>query len=126
MIDIIIEALVNSPSITQYVPADNIFPVFRLQQSTLPAITIQLVGTDPQHTHDTHVDMDINMVEITTFHESPKAAWRVATEIRSRLQGFNGRDIEDIIFDTQATDIFESTEVHSISQRFECFTTRPR
>lgn len=124
MIDIIIQALANTQSITQYVPADNIFPVFRLQQSTLPAITIQLMGTDPQHTHDTHVDMDINMVEITTFHESPRQAWKVAGQIRARLEGFSDGDIVDAIFDTQATDIFESTEVHTITQRYECFTKR--
>lgn len=124
MIDIIITGLTSTTTITQYVPADNIFPLFRLQKSTLPAITVQLVGTEPQDTHDTKVDMDLNMVEITIFHTSPKSAWRVASAIRDRLEGFAYQEVVDTRFDTQATDIYEATEVHTITQRYECFTTR--
>lgn len=124
MINTIITALTSTSSITNLVPADNIFPVFRLQGSTIPAITVQLVDTEPIETKDTDVDLDVNLIEITTFHQSPKSAWRVATTIRQRLQGYAGDDVIDTRFVTQATDIFESTEVHSITQRYNCHTRR--
>lgn len=123
MIDHIITALTSTASVTVYVDADNIFPVFRLQGSTLPAITVQLVGTDPAETKD-GVTMDDHTVEVNIFHDSPRSAWKVATAIRERLEALTDAEVKEVRFLNQATDVFEATESHSVSQRYTVSMTR--
>lgn len=122
MIDTIITALKATTSITDLVPADNIFPLFRLQKSDLPAIVIQLVDTEPVETKDDAFDLDVHTVEITTLTEHPKTAWRTSVKVRQRLQGFATEPIVQSRFVTQATDVFEATEVHSVTQRYQFHT----
>ena len=124
MIDQIITALKNTSSVTTFVPADNIFPLIRLQQSDLPAAVVQLVDTEPIDTKDDSFDLDVHTVEVTTIAEHPRTAWRASGQIRLRLQGYTDTYIIQTRFVTQATDVFEATEVHSVTQRYECHTKR--
>ena len=125
MINIFINTLKNTPAVTTLVDADNIFPLFRLQGSSMPCIVVQLVQTIPVDTHDQAPSLDTHTVEVTTFHTTPLGAWKIANEIRNAYERFTDSDgIDQIRFVTQATDIFEVTEAHSITQRYECHQNR--
>jgi len=107
-------------SVTSYVDADNIFPLFRLQGSTIPAIVVQLVNTTPQDTHDEAFDAFIHEVEITTIGEDPKFVWRASQQVRQKMNNYanvSGR-LSGGRFLNQATDIFEATDVFSVTQRY--------
>ena len=120
MINYIISALKATSSVTDIVPADNIFPLFRLQGSSLPAIVVQLVNSVPQDTHDDRFDAWEHELEITTLHESPKSAWRASQQVRLRMSGYSdaANNLEGMRFLNQATDVFEATDVFSVTQRY--------
>lgn len=126
MINEIITLLTNTSSVTDQVPAANIFPLFRLQGSTLPAIVIQLLDTDPVYTKDQVSDLDLHTFEITVFGEGPKFVWRTATLVRQRLDTWTGdtTGIDKVRMIAQATDVFEVVDAHSVTQRYECHMKR--
>ena len=124
MINHIIKALTVSSSITDLIPATNIFPLFRLQGSNLPAITVQLVDSQPEATHDLQQATFTHTVEITIFHEDPESAWTASQEVRKKLDGQAlHATLPETSFATQATDVFEITEAFSVSQRYTCYET---
>ena len=120
MINHIISALKATTSVTDICPANNIFPLFRLQGSSLPAVVVQLVNSAPQDTHDGQPDTFEHDVEITSIGENPQQVWRLATNIRLKLQGFAepAGNLEGMRFINQATDVFEATDVFSVTQRY--------
>lgn len=125
MIDKIISTLTSTTSVTDFVPADNIYPLFRLQGGELPAVVVQLVGTTPVDTHDHKPDVDEHSVEITVFHVEPRSAWRVSVAIRQALERENSiSGIDQVRFETQATDVFEVQDAFSVTQRYGMFENR--
>ena len=124
MIDVVISALKSSSSVTTYVDADNIYPLFRLQGGTIPAIVVQLVDTTPVDTHDQAIDMDVHVVELTIFHTNPKGAWKTGEAVRARMESLQDLRIKETRFITQTTDVFEVQDATSLSQRYECSMTR--
>lgn len=118
MIHHIITRLSASSTITDET-STRIFPLFRLQGSDTPAITVQLVGTDPADTKDNTANYETHTVEITIFHTNPASAWSLATASRTQLDGWSSAEIRGSRFLNQATDVFEATEVFSVSQRYE-------
>jgi hypothetical protein len=120
MINYIISAMQATSSITNICPAENIFPLFRLQGSSLPACVVQLVATQPMDSHDVETDAMEHDVEITSIGENPREVWRLSESIRLRFQGWSepAGNLEGMRFLTQATDVFESTDVFSVTQRY--------
>jgi len=96
------------------------FPLVALQGATLPAVVVQLVNTDPIDTHDKLSTVDEHTVEVTVLENNPKNAWRTSGRIRNQLDGWTSTD-DGIVFsrfENQATDVFEGTDVFSVSQRY--------
>lgn len=120
MINFIITALKATGDVTSICPADNIFPLFRLQGSTLPSIVVQLTNTAPVEAKDAGQDAWEHDIEITCLGENPQLVWRLATRVRIRLHGYedSANDIFQMRFLTQATDVFEATDVFSVTQRY--------
>ena len=122
MINFVIAALTATSSVTDIVPANNILPLFRLQKQALPAITVQLVDTQPEQTHDMPMATFTHTVEITVFHEDPSNAWAASVAVRGKLNGADlGGNMKECRFVTQATDVFEITEAFSVTQRYTIF-----
>lgn len=120
MINYIIAAMKATSTITNICPANNIFPLFRLQGSTLPAVVVQLVNSTPMDSQDEKLDTMEHDVEITSIGENPSDVWRLGTAIRQRMQGWEdaNANLEGMRFISQATDVFEATDVFSVTQRF--------
>lgn len=118
MIHRVISVLKADSGITQLVPADNIVPLVRLQGQQLPAIVLQLVGTDPVQTKDPHPSVDDYNLEITVLDESPAQAWNAARKVRLLLEEIEENIIRQARLIDMATDVFEGTEVFSVTQRY--------
>lgn len=128
MINEIITVLKSTPALTANIPADNIFPLFRLQGSALPSVVVQLIDTEPVYVKDHALaDIDLHTFEITVFAAgSPRNAWRNSVTIRNKLELWDGDDtgIDRVRMTSQATDVFEVVEAHSVTQRYECHQAR--
>lgn len=118
MIHNVISVLKADSEITQLVPADNIVPLVRLQGQQLPAIVLQLVGTDPVQTKDPHPSVDDYNLELTVLDESPAQAWNIARKVRLLLEEIDENIIRQARLIDMATDVFEGTEVFSVTQRY--------
>ena len=96
------------------------FPLVALQGAQLPATVVQLVSTEPIDTHDTLSTVDEHTVEVTVLNDSPSQAWGDSQRIRTQLDGWSdtAQKIVSSRFDNQATDVFEGTDVFSVSQRY--------
>jgi hypothetical protein len=124
MIHLVISRLKAYGPLTAIVKPDEIFPLYRLQGSEVPAITVQLVSTDPTETKDPRIDYEVHTVEITVFSTSPKEAWTASQHARDTLDGWAADAIKQTRFLNQGTDIFEATEVFSVTQRYSIHMTR--
>lgn len=126
MIDHIITVLKASPGLTQYVPADNIYPLFRLQGASLPAITIQLTDTQPVYTHDMQSDVDMHRFELTIFFEGVRNAFKAGHAVRLVFDHWDGDNsgIDQVRLVGQASDIFEVQDAFSLTQTYECHQNR--
>lgn len=124
MIHLVITRLKAYGPLTAIVKPDEIFPLYRLQGSEIPAITVQLVGTEPAETKDPRIDYEIHTVEITVFSTSPKEAWTASQHARDTLDGWASDPIKQTRFLNQGTDVFEATEVFSVTQRYTIHMTR--
>ena len=125
MIHHLIDILKNDAGVTNYVASGSIFPLIRLQGSQLPAIVIQLIGSDPQDTKDRLVDYDKYMVEVTSLQDNPREAWLTCLAVRNALDTFAGNtDVGQIRMQSVVSDVFESTDVFTITQQYEVFMTQ--
>jgi len=124
MLHHIIDILKADATVTSYVAADNIFPLVRLQGSQIPAIVVQLTGTEPIDTKDRRVDYDEFTVEITIVFGNPRTAWLSALAVRSALDNFAGNnDVGQIRMLNMASDIFEGTDVFTFTQAYTVHMT---
>lgn len=96
------------------------FPLVALQGAQLPATVVQLVSTEPVDTHDQLSTVDEHTVEVTVLNNSPSEAWASSQLIRAKLDGWtdSSSSIVSSRFENQATDVFEGTDVFSVSQRY--------
>jgi hypothetical protein len=96
------------------------FPLIALQGAQMPAIVVQLVSTEPIDTHDKLSTIDEHTVEVTILEENPKDAWTASGRVRTKLDGWSDSSAQIITsrFENQATDVFESTDIFSVSQRY--------
>jgi len=120
MINYVIDRLQDSAGLTAIVDPGDIYPLYRLQQSTVPAIVVQLTGTDPIDTHDAESTQEVHTVEVTVIHTNPKSAWDAAVLVRAQLDGW--QTIGPVLFGrfvNQATDIFTATDFFSVTQRYD-------
>lgn len=125
MIHHLIDILKADSDVTTYVNANNIFPLVRLQGSQIPAIVLQLTGTDPQETKDRTVDYDRYTVEVTSMHDNPRENWLTCLAVRNALDSFDGNaDVGQIRMTNANSDVFESTDVFTITQQYEVMMTR--
>lgn len=124
MIHHIINRLKNDSTLTDLCPASNIYPLIRMQGSTLPAISIQIMNLEPKDTKSQTSNLDRITFHVTAFHDNPREAWAITERIRFLLDGWSddGAVQESRIRDL-ASDVFESTEVFSFTQEFEIFMT---
>jgi hypothetical protein len=124
MIHHVITRLKAYAPLTAIVKPEQIFPLYRLQGSELPAITVQLVGTEPADTKDRRIDYEMHTVEVTVFSTSPKEAWTASQHARDTLDGWAADAILQTRFLNQGTDVFEATEAFSVTQRYQIHMTR--
>ena len=107
----------------------NIFAMKQIAGATLPAVVIQLVGIDINPTKDGGSSTDVNKVEITTIAESARDAWIMATLLRKGFenQSINDSDegvyLADIQFVNWASDVFEGSDLFTITLQFDAFQT---
>ncbi len=124
MINLIIEILKADANVVAITTANRIYPLSRLEGATIPAIVVQLTGTDPADTHDTTSNMDTHTVEVTVIEDKPKDANALAVLVRAALDGYSGNNIAEIRFVNQATDVFEATDLFTQSMIYEVRLSR--
>lgn len=120
MIHHLITILKASPDVIAITTAARIFPLIRLQGSDVPALVLQLTGADPDDTKDRAADMETNAVQITAFAMDPATTWALMEAVRAALDGYTGGVIAELRFVNHASDVFETTEVFSITARYDC------
>lgn len=124
MIHLIIQRLKASTDVTDITTADRIFPLIRLQGSQVPALVVQLVGGAPTETKEETSHVDDNLIEITALAKQPAQAWALSQAVRDSLDGYTSGTLADVRFQTHASDIFESTDVFTITTRYLVRTQR--
>lgn len=124
MINLVITILKANGTLTNLVPDTRIYPLIQLQGGTIPAVVVQLTGTAPNDTQDKVSEYDNNAVEVTSIADNPAEAWAISEAVRGALDGYTGGSIAQIRFTSQATDIFEGTEVFSVTQSYSVHTKR--
>lgn len=124
MINLVIDILKADANVTAITTADRIYPLSRLEGASIPAIVVQLTGTDPADTHDTTSNMDTHTVEVTVIEDKPKDANALAVLVRAALDGYSGNNIAEIRFVNQATDVFEATDLFTQSMIYEVRLSR--
>ena len=124
MINLVIDILKADANVIAITTADRIYPLSRLEGATIPAIVVQLTGTDPADTHDTTSNMDTHTVEVTVIEDKPKDANALAVLVRAALDGYSGNNIAEIRFVNQATDVFEATDLFTQSMIYEVKLSR--
>ena len=108
----------------------NIFAMKQIAGATLPAVVIQLVGIDINPTKDGGSSTDVNKVEITTIAESARDAWIMATLLRKGFENQSFDDsaegvyLADIQFSNWASDVFEGSDLFTITLQFDAFQTQ--
>ena len=124
MINLIIKRLKDTAAVTTITTADRIFPLIRLQGSNVPALVVQLVGGSPTEAKEETSQVDDNLVEVTAFAQEPAQAWALSSAVRDALDGYSQGYLADVRFQNHASDIFESTDIFSITARYLVRTRR--
>ena len=108
----------------------HVFALKQIAGATLPAVVIQLVGIDINPTKDGGSSTDVNKVEITTIAESARDAWIMATLLRKGFENQTMNDsnegvyLADIQFSNWASDVFEGSDLFTITLQFDAFQTK--
>lgn len=124
MINHLIDILKADGTVTAITTADRIFPLARLQGSTVPAVVLQLTSTDPVDTHDAVANLDEHIVQVTAIAATPKACYDLGEVVRLALDGYIGGDISSLRFVTQASDIFEADDLFTLTMQFNVHLQR--
>lgn len=118
MIHFLIDQLKATPAVTAYTTADRIFPLIRLQGSTVPALVLQLVGCTVDDAKDTPGARDVHQVQVTGLATDPATCWALMEAARAALDNFQSEDLAEVRFLTHASDIFESSDLFTITATY--------
>lgn len=96
-----------------------------------PCILVQLTGCNPVNTKDGGSTAESNDIEITIIANHPRIAFQMAALCRMGFDSNTGNvsdpdegvDINEMIFVNWASDVFEPTDLFTMTLRFEAFTT---
>lgn len=124
MIHYIIKRLKTQATITNITTDERIYPLIRLQGSEVPALVVQLVGGTPSEAKDETSQVDDNLVEITALATDPATAWVLSQAVRDALDGYSSGYLAEVRFQTHASDIFESSDLFTITTRYLARTSR--
>lgn len=124
MIHNLIARLKQDTHVTAITTADRIFPLIRLQGSQVPALVLQLVGATPEDTKDLTSTLDLDVVEITGLAKDPATCWTLMEAVRDSLDGWASGYVAEVRFRTHASDIFESSDLFTITATYSVRMTR--
>jgi hypothetical protein len=119
MIHYLISRLKATSAVTDITTAARIFPLVRLQGSEVPALVLQLVGAEPIEAKDLTSPMDEHRVQITGLAVSPSVTWALMEAVRGSLEGWGADPVVETRFVTHASDIFESSDLFTITATYE-------
>ena len=101
---------------------DRIYPVRRLQEEDLPAITYQTISNSPLNTKDGPSKLDTERITVHVFSNTHTQAQSLAALVRTtldRYRGLNsGVDVDKIIFADENYLYEDWVEVHHIALDF--------
>ena len=118
MINYLIDELKLNTNLVAVV-GTNIVPLSRLEGSSTPAVVLQMVDADAEEVKERALNIDLTTVEVTTLATTPKQAWDLSILIRTSLNGYTlADDILSCQFSSWASDVFESTEVFTITSTY--------
>lgn len=117
----IYDILTNTASVTDIV-STRIYPSRIPQGETLPAVTFQRIGNEPQDDKDGVSDLDVITLDIDMFGKSLSELKTLSGAIRTALDRFSGTRVGIIIDSIRYVtdrDLYEnSKEIHHINQEY--------
>lgn len=107
-----------------------VYAIKQADGSSTPCVIIQLTGCNPINTKEGYSTAETNDIEITCIANHPRTAFQMAALCR---MGFDiqesdiadvdeGIYIQQMIFVNWASDVFEPTDLFTMTLRFEAFT----
>lgn len=128
MIHYVIDILKNSPAVTTYCLADNIFPIQRTQKSGRPCIVVDHTNVRTSETKNLSSDLDFHDLQVVVYETTPQQAWTIHDEIRKTLDNYRGeidiRDCIEIRFDNMETGMIEEDQTFIVSAEYTLTVTR--
>lgn len=118
MLNLIIDRLKESTEVVAITTEARIFPLIRLQGSQVPALVLQLIGATPTDAKDRPSTLDTDLVEITGLASDPATTWALMEAAREALDGWSSGTIAEVRFRTHASDIFESSDLFTITATY--------
>jgi hypothetical protein len=108
-----------------------VYPIKQADGSSTPCVLIQLTGCNPINTKEGYSTAETNDIEITCIADHPRTAFQMAALCRmgfdiqqsNVIDDDEGVDIQQMIFVNWASDVFEPTDLFTITLRFEAYTT---
>ena len=126
------ERIIESPELTKVrtLCGERVYALKQADGANTPCVIVQLVGCEPNHTKDGGSSTEVNEIEITCIASHPRTAFQMAALLR---MGFNkskiltdkneGVTIDEMIFLNWASDVFEPTDMYTMTLRFEAFSS---
>jgi len=126
------ERITESPELTKVrtLCSERVYALKQADGANTPCVIVQLVGCEPNHTKDGGSSTEVNEIEITCIASHPRTAFQMAALLR---MGFNkskiltdkneGVTIDEMIFLNWASDVFEPTDMYTMTLRFEAFSS---
>jgi len=126
------ERISSAPELSKVKDLTNgrIYALKQADGAVSPCVIIQLIGCEPNHTKDGGSTIETNTIEITCIAQHPRTAFQIAALLR---MGFNksgvltdeneGVSIDEMIFTNWASDIFEPTDLHTMTLSFDAFSS---
>lgn len=117
--------LLRADATVTSIAADRIYPVLLPDESTLPAITYQVIATTPLYALDERINLTRYRIQIDAWAKWPSYAQAksLAEAIRVVLDGYSGPRPDgsriDSIIQVGATDLFEpSGLIHRVMAEY--------
>ena len=117
MIHYLITELETQSAITDVV-GNRIFSLSRLKDTQTPCLVLQMTGSQENESKGFHLNVVTCFVEITAITESPAVTWQLAVDTLQQLNGKKNSQILSSQFNQWASDVFESSELFTITLSF--------
>lgn len=117
MIHYLITELEATTGITDVV-GDNIFTLSRLENNNVPALVLQMTGSQENESKGFHLNLVTCFAEVTAIHENPGDCWRLALKTVKALNGFKNDNVLSSQWNQWASDVFEADELFTITMTF--------